>query len=58
MSEPDRIPHLDAARDRSPSPREDVRERLLAQAHLFDDPAIYRSGIMDAFAALEEADGR
>jgi hypothetical protein len=58
MSESDPIPRLDVARDRTPPPREDVRERLLAQAHLFDDPAIYRSGIMDAFAALEEQEGR
>jgi hypothetical protein len=39
------------------SPREEVRERLLAQSHLFDDPGTYRSGVLDAFAALEEGFG-
>jgi hypothetical protein len=58
MSEPEPMPRLDTPRDLTPPPREQVRERLLAQAHLFDDPAIYRSGIMDAFAALEEQEGR
>ena len=41
-----------------PRPREEVRERLLAQAHLFEDPGAYRSGVLDAFAVLTETDGR
>ena len=40
--------------DQRRSPREEVRERLLAQSHLFEDPGTYRSGVLDAFAALEE----
>jgi hypothetical protein len=30
-------------------------ERLLRQAHLFDDPRTYEAGVRDAFAALESA---
>jgi hypothetical protein len=30
-------------------------ERLLRQAHLFDDPGIYEAGVRDAFEALASA---
>jgi hypothetical protein len=57
MSESEHVHRLPYQRDRYPNPREMARERLLAQAHLFEDPGTYRSGVLDAFAALEEDDG-
>jgi hypothetical protein len=63
MSEPEHVPSLDEQRVRSGQPREQtgqpreqIRDRLLAQAHLFDDPVTYRSGVLDALAAMEEAE--
>lgn len=32
-----------------------LRERLVQQAHLFDDPGSYRAGVEDAFAVLRPA---
>jgi hypothetical protein len=31
---------------------ESLLERLLRQAHLFDDPGVYEAGVRDAFEAL------
>lgn len=31
-----------------------TRDRLLAQAHLFDDPAAYRAGVLDALEAVDQ----
>jgi hypothetical protein len=49
---------VDARRTGAGRPRRESRmdamlERLLRQAHLFDDPGIYEAGVRDAFDALE-----
>jgi hypothetical protein len=53
MTEFDPVTSLADMRGRTPPAPEEVRDRLLAQAHLFEDPATYRSGVLDAFAALD-----
>jgi hypothetical protein len=58
MTEFDPVTSLADMRERRPPAREAVRDRLLEQAHLFEDPATYRSGVVDAFAALEAIEER
>jgi hypothetical protein len=54
MPDAQNVQPLHPQAERHLSARKMARERLLAQAHLFEDPGTYRSGVLDAFTALDE----